>query len=487
MTDPTTPTPPPDASAWFDQANRLAGDRFVCGDCGYLWPTSTLGSPFEFDRCRQCGGQMTAVWDVTPPVVPQAPEATTAQPDLRALAAEAAEKWALLYPIPAWGLATGAEAGKLAATWGEQVADAVLAAVLPAATDLGHGYHEVTVRRGVWTWIDAAGVRVMVDHVTEDGVTRHLVRVQRLEADRLHQAAVLLRDRLRALAVEALEATWSQVEPATTDPVAAQEAPPVVPEAPEAQRAAEGDGWRVTAWHCGCHPSVSWSRHDPVAPLVGRDPAGRYLTGTGTAPAAYATLDDLRAAHPGLTPAAVDNVAALLADLDRVTAERDEALDQSRRIRAELVHWRTVIAAEVTADRDRLAAALRVCEYVLNRYTEPTDAETHAGQLAAGAWATDWTPERVLEDLPDWQYQDAGRTGEALKTMNRMQCAVPGCTSAILWESRAAEIDDAARRFLALNGWRTDHEMMWICGHHDPGTDRPGATEAVQETHGDTR
>jgi NMD protein affecting ribosome stability and mRNA decay len=48
------------------QDNRLAGDRFVCGDCGYLWPTLALGTPFEFDRCRECGGRMTAAWNAYP-------------------------------------------------------------------------------------------------------------------------------------------------------------------------------------------------------------------------------------------------------------------------------------------------------------------------------------------------------------------------------------------------------------------------------------
>lgn len=43
----------------------------------------------------------------------------------------AAENWALLYPIPAWGLATGADAEKVARIWGAQVADRVLVAAAP--------------------------------------------------------------------------------------------------------------------------------------------------------------------------------------------------------------------------------------------------------------------------------------------------------------------------------------------------------------------
>lgn len=55
------------------------------------------------------------------------------------------------------------------------------------------------------------------------------------------------------------------------------------------------------------------------------------------------------------------------------------------------------------AEVERLRAALQVCEHVLTR-AEPTDDQLHAGQQAAGAPYTDWTPERVWDDLPDFKY-----------------------------------------------------------------------------------
>jgi hypothetical protein len=42
-------------------------------------------------------------------------------PDLRATALEAAQDWALNYPIGAWALAYGDAAEKLAAVWAEQI------------------------------------------------------------------------------------------------------------------------------------------------------------------------------------------------------------------------------------------------------------------------------------------------------------------------------------------------------------------------------
>ncbi len=53
-------------------------------------------------------------------------------PDVRAAALAAARNWALVNPIPAWGLATGAGAEKLADTWGAAVVDRVLLAVADA-------------------------------------------------------------------------------------------------------------------------------------------------------------------------------------------------------------------------------------------------------------------------------------------------------------------------------------------------------------------
>jgi hypothetical protein len=58
---------------------------------------------------------------------------------------------------------------------------------------------------------------------------------------------------------------------------------------------------------------------------------------------------------------------------------------------------------------DRLRSALRVCEVVLHNGAmvigalggARTDALLHAGQQASGAHATDWTPERILDDVTD--------------------------------------------------------------------------------------
>ncbi len=50
-------------------------------------------------------------------------------PNVRLAAVAAATNWALANPIPAWSLAVGANAEKLAAAWGEAVAARVLVAV----------------------------------------------------------------------------------------------------------------------------------------------------------------------------------------------------------------------------------------------------------------------------------------------------------------------------------------------------------------------
>lgn len=53
-------------------------------------------------------------------------------PDVRWAATRAARNWALVNPIPAWGLAVGADAEKLADAWGAAVAERVLLAVADA-------------------------------------------------------------------------------------------------------------------------------------------------------------------------------------------------------------------------------------------------------------------------------------------------------------------------------------------------------------------
>jgi hypothetical protein len=120
-------------------------------------------------------------------------------------------------------------------------------------------------------------------------------------------------DDCREATLEAEGRFWAEPAPAGEYETAA----PVVPQASEAQRAAEGDGWRVDEYRDDCHrdtdgqPTTYW-RHGLAASWWSlADPTGP----------AYATLDGLRAAHPGLTPVAVDNVAALLADRDRLARE----------------------------------------------------------------------------------------------------------------------------------------------------------------------
>lgn len=54
--------------------------------------------------------------------VPAEPVAMEATPDLRARYAEAAARWALMYPISSWSLADGEKAVRLAKVWGEQIA-----------------------------------------------------------------------------------------------------------------------------------------------------------------------------------------------------------------------------------------------------------------------------------------------------------------------------------------------------------------------------
>lgn len=56
---------------------------------------------------------------------------TSGRPELRDQIAEAAARWSLMYPIPAWQLLEGDRAEKLARSWGEGIADAVLATVQP--------------------------------------------------------------------------------------------------------------------------------------------------------------------------------------------------------------------------------------------------------------------------------------------------------------------------------------------------------------------
>jgi hypothetical protein len=96
-------------------------------------------------------------------------------------------------------------------------------------------------------------------------------------------------------------------------------------------------GWNVAAYTCACHPGVMWGIGGDIGPTLSSSPEAAdastfwYGVGAWTAgPAAdartFVGLDDLRAAHPDLTPVAVDNVAALLADHEQLSG-RIAALD----------------------------------------------------------------------------------------------------------------------------------------------------------------
>lgn len=63
----------------------------------------------------------------------------------------------------------------------------------------------------------------------------------------------------------------------------------------------------------------------------------------------------------------------------------------------------TDMVAELRAEVARLKAALDVCAHTLHR-RDPSPAEEHAAQQASGAGVTDWVPEYVEDDLPDFKF-----------------------------------------------------------------------------------
>lgn len=63
-------------------------------------------------------------------------------------------------------------------------------------------------------------------------------------------------------------------------------------------------------------------------------------------------------------------------------------------------------AAEAMNASDRLAKALQVCEHTVH-LVRPDQADLHAAQQASGAYCTDWRPEYVYDDLPDFVYREA--------------------------------------------------------------------------------
>lgn len=68
----------------------------------------------------------------------------------RTVAEDAARKWALRYPIPAWGLAEGERADRLAETWARVVAGMVLDALSAAGRLLPEGGETTVETEVVW-------------------------------------------------------------------------------------------------------------------------------------------------------------------------------------------------------------------------------------------------------------------------------------------------------------------------------------------------
>jgi hypothetical protein len=101
----------------------------------------------------------------------------------RRVAAETATAWASNYPIPAWGLAEGAGAERLARNWGRAVAANVLEALAAApeggATDpLDEAMHTVWLE-GNWTWL----TRRMTTEAAEAAVAAVLRYDRAMKAD----------------------------------------------------------------------------------------------------------------------------------------------------------------------------------------------------------------------------------------------------------------------------------------------------------------
>lgn len=92
-----------------------------------------------------------------PEPAPAAEPTLTFTPEQHRIAVQAATDWALMYPIPAWCLAEGAAAERIAGNWGRIAAAHILAA-LAAAPEPGDGdpldyaMHTVWLDSGKWRW-----------------------------------------------------------------------------------------------------------------------------------------------------------------------------------------------------------------------------------------------------------------------------------------------------------------------------------------------
>jgi hypothetical protein len=107
--------------------------------------------------------------------------------------------------------------------------------------------------------------------------------------------------------------------------------------------------------------------------------------------------------HPRFRAAIDAARAPLLAQLAAARAGVQTRDTENARLTEELQHVHEDVLGDAKHEVNRLIAALQVCEFVLHR-VDPTDAEQHAGQQAAGAWITEWLPAEVLDDLADFAY-----------------------------------------------------------------------------------
>jgi hypothetical protein len=69
-----------------------------------------------------------------------------------------------------------------------------------------------------------------------------------------------------------------------------------------------GDGWRVTAWRCGCCPD-----YHNIWGYYSRAPDS-HISNADYGSKIFQSIDELAASHPHLTPICVDNQEVLLAD-----------------------------------------------------------------------------------------------------------------------------------------------------------------------------
>lgn len=311
--------------------------------------------------------------------------------DLRTLAADAME--AVIYPGP-W-LPDRTDGRKLHAGHAEMLADAALAAVLPVhrAQVLDEAARTIENRcecAGDPTLNDPCEYRGMAALARGLAATAPLTLglspwyVMHSHGDRETHAHSVVQNhdgdwpnhdhRNPVPETETQEANraryWAEhAPPAPSEPAVGDETAPPVPDSrAEAQEPTEGDGayepfvaadgwreikpdqpqeptepaWKVTGWYCRCH-DWTWQAIDDERWVPYSQADGERVD--GHAPAR--SLDDLRSTHPDLTPVAVDDVAALI-------AERDEARAEGN-VLGLVAEKHAAYRAETIAERDRLA------------------------------------------------------------------------------------------------------------------------------------